>query len=258
MILGHPGTSEVAEHDRSQACGPARSVVVIPTYNERLNLEQLVTRILQLRPDLDVLVVDDNSPDGTGEIADMLARRDGRVSVIHRERKGGLAGAYVAGFRQALSGPYQFIVQMDADFSHRVEDLDCLLSAAADSDVAIGSRSVDGGRAVARSALRRVVSALGSLYARLLLGIPVYDSTGGFKCFSRRALLQLNLGMVRSRGYAFQVEINHMCHRAGLRLVEVPIVFPDRAAGRSKMTWQIFVEAWAMVLRLRLETLVRA
>jgi dolichol-phosphate mannosyltransferase len=233
-------------------------VVVIPTYNELQNLERLVSRILRLRADLDVLVVDDNSPDGTGEVADAIARRDARVNVIHRERKAGLAAAYVAGFRHALARSYEYIVQMDADFSHRVEDLDCLLAAAADADVAIGSRKVEGGYAVARSPMRRLISTMGSLYARLLLGIPVSDCTGGFKCFSRRALLRVDLGAVRSRGYAFQVELNHMCHRAGLRLVEVPIVFPERAAGRSKMTCRIFLEGWAMVLRLRLEVLARA
>ncbi|HKA09211.1 MAG TPA: polyprenol monophosphomannose synthase [Candidatus Dormibacteraeota bacterium] len=257
MIVGELGVSEAAERDRERSGRPARSVVVIPTYNERQNLERLVSRILISRPDLDVLIVDDNSPDGTGEIADGLARGEPRVSVIHRERKGGLATAYLAGFRYALARQYEYIVQMDADFSHRVEDLGSLIAAAEAADVVIGSRSVVGGQAVARSPLRRLVSRLGSLYARALLGIPVWDCTGGFKCFSRRALLRVDLGAVRSRGYAFQVEVNHMCHRAGLRLVEVPIVFPNRAAGRSKMTWRIFLEAWAMVLRLRLETFAR-
>lgn len=236
---------------------PQPVLVVIPTYNERDNLGPIVGRLQTALPTAHVLVVDDNSPDGTGEIADGLARGEPRVSIIHRERKGGLATAYLAGFRYALARQYEYIVQMDADFSHRVEDLGSLIAAAEAADVVIGSRSVEGGQAVARSPLRRLVSRFGSLYARALLGIPVWDCTGGFKCFSRRALLCVDLGAVRSRGYAFQVEVNHMCHRAGLRLVEVPIVFPNRAAGRSKMTWRIFLEAWAMVLRLRLETFAR-
>lgn len=147
---------------------------------------------------------------------------------------------------------------MDADFSHRVEDLPALLTAAASADVAIGSRSVGGGRAVARSPLRRLISWAGSFYARLLLAIPVRDCTGGFKCFRREALQRVDLAAVRSRGYAFQIEVNHICHRAGLRLVEVPIVFSDRAAGHSKMTAAIFLEACAVVLRLRLDAIAAA
>ncbi len=232
---------------------PWRGVVVIPTYNERENLGRLVCEILSSQPDLDVLVVDDNSPDGTGDIADALARRDSRVAVMHRTRKDGLGRAYLAGFRRALAGPYDYVAQMDADFSHRVEDLPVLISAAEQADVAIGSRNVPGGQALARSPLRRLVSAAGGMYARLLLGLPVRDCTGGFKCFRRQALMEIDLDAVRSKEYAFQVEMNHLCHRAGLQLVEVPIVFPDRAAGRSKMTWRIFVEGWLAVVRLRLD-----
>jgi dolichol-phosphate mannosyltransferase len=230
-------------------------VVIIPTYNERENIERLVLSILRERPELDVMVMDDGSPDGTGEIGDRLAEQDDRVSVVHRAGKQGLASAYLAGFRKALDRPYQFILQMDADFSHRVEDLPRLLEAADTADVAIGSRSVSGGQSSDRSLPRRLISELGSLYARVLLGIPVRDCTGGYKCFRRHALLAVDLASVRSKGYAFQVEMNHLCHRAGLRLVEVPIVFPDRAAGRSKMTWRIFAEAWLVVIRLRLRSL---
>lgn len=235
--------------------GTARGVVIIPTYNERENIERLVRSILQEQPELDVLIMDDGSPDGTGEIADGLAREDARVSVVHRACKEGLAGAYLAGFRRVLERPYQFVLQMDADFSHRVEDLPRLLEAAETADVVIGSRSVSGGQGGDRSLSRRLISQLGGLYARVMLGIPIRDCTGGFKCFRRRALLAIDLGAVRSKGYSFQVEMNHLCHRAGLHLVEVPIVFPDRVAGHSKMTWQIFVEAWVMVFRLRARTL---
>jgi dolichol-phosphate mannosyltransferase len=238
----------------SAAPAPPRGVVVIPTYNERENLASLVRQLLESQPNLDVLVVDDNSPDGTGAIADALAADEPRVSVLHRAGKDGLGSAYLEGFRRVLADPYEYVAQMDADFSHRVEDLSALIAGMERADVVIGSRSVPGGGAVARSPIRRLVSAGGSLYARGLLGLPVRDCTGGFKCFRRQALLGVDLDRVRSRGYAFQVEMNHLCHRAGLRLVEVPILFPDRAAGRSKMTWRIFAEGWLAVIRLRLQT----
>jgi dolichol-phosphate mannosyltransferase len=253
MTIGAADASAAVERDGGRAPDPLRGVVVIPTYNERENLGRLVDDILRTRTDLDVLVVDDNSPDGTGDIADALARAEPRVSVLHRTRKTGLGSAYLAGFRRALTGAYDYVVQMDADFPHRVEDLPVLIEAVDRADVAIGSRSVAGGGAVDRSPLRRLVSAGGSAYARLLLGLPVRDCTGGFKCFRREALTGVDLDAVRSMGYAFQVEMNHLCHRAGLRLVEVPILFPDRVAGRSKMTWRIFVEGWLAVIRLRLD-----
>src|SRR2546429_4059293 len=207
---------------------PRHGVVVIPTYNERENLASLVRQLLTSQPGLDVLVVDDTSPDGTGAIADGLAAEEPRVAVLHRTTKDGLGSAYLAGFRQAVAGPYEYVAQMDADFSHRVEDLAGLIAAVegVGADVAIGSRSVAGGHAVSRSPLRRRISAGGSIYARGLLGLPVRDCTGGFKCFRRQALQRIDLGRVRAKGYAFQVEMNHRAHQAGLRLVEVPIVFP--------------------------------
>jgi dolichol-phosphate mannosyltransferase len=257
MTIGAADSSAAVKDAGGRAPDPWRGVVVIPTYNERENLERLVSELLRAQPDLDVLVVDDSSPDGTGDIADAMASREPRVSVLHRTQKDGLGSAYLAGFRRALTGSYDYVAQMDADFSHRVEDLLDLIAAAKGADVAIGSRNVAGGGAVDRTPLRRLVSAGGSAYARLLLGLPVRDCTGGFKCFRRDALLRLDLGAVRSRGYAFQVEMNHLCHRAGLRMVEVPIVFPDRVAGRSKMTWRIFVEGWLAVIRLRLDRRVR-
>jgi dolichol-phosphate mannosyltransferase len=251
----HVPAAVATGRDRDLAGGSGRGVVVIPTYNESENLARLVGRILETQPQLDVLVVDDNSPDGTGHIADALAASDPRVTVLHRTRKDGLGSAYAEGFRRVVGEPYQYVVQMDADFSHRVEDVPVLIAAVRAADVAIGSRSVSGGRAVDRSPLRRLVSAGGGLYARILLGLPVRDCTGGFKCFRRQALQAVDLEGLRSRGYAFQLEMNHRCHQAGLRLAEVPIVFPDRAAGRSKMTWRIFVEGWVMVLQLRWDML---
>jgi dolichol-phosphate mannosyltransferase len=228
------------------------SLVIVPTFNERENLPALVHALLPLDPGLNILVVDDGSPDGTGEIAEELKRETGRVDVIHRTGKQGLGTAYVAGFRYALVRGYDKVLEMDADFSHRPEDLPKLLAAADHADVVIGSRNVPGGRVVGWSPVRQFVSKGGSVYARLLLGLPVHDCTSGFKCFRRSALQVLDLDSLRSNGYAFQVEVNYACAQAGLRFAEVPIVFPDRAQGKSKMSWQIAAEAAWLVLRLRL------
>lgn len=228
-----------------------RSLVIVPTYNERDNLPPLVREVLAVDPALDILIVDDNSPDGTGPIADTLAANSNRVRVIHRPGKEGLGTAYLAGFRFGLADDYDRIVQMDADFSHRPQDLRLLLAACGPGDVVIGSRNVPGGQVENWSLLRHLISRGGSLYTRLLLGLPIYDCTGGFKCFSRDALGNLDLTQVHSNGYGFQVEINTLCHRAGFRLREVPITFPDRTAGRSKMSLAIFLEALAVVWRLR-------
>ncbi|HZT08007.1 MAG TPA: polyprenol monophosphomannose synthase [Chloroflexota bacterium] len=228
------------------------ALVIIPTFNERDNLPALVEAILSLDAGLHVLIVDDGSPDGTGEIADRLARETGRVSVLKRSGKQGLGTAYVAGFRYALSHDFDLVVEMDADFSHRPEDLPRLIAAAKEADVVIGSRNVPGGRVVGWSPLRQLVSKGGSIYARLLLGLPVADCTSGFKCFRRSALQILDLDALRSNGYAFQVEVNFACAQAGLRFAEVPIVFPDRARGKSKMSWHIAAEAAWLVLRFRM------
>ncbi len=228
-----------------------QSIAIIPTYNERDNLVPLVTAVLAHVPSLHVLVVDDHSPDGTGRIADELAVADPRVQVLHRAGKQGLGTAYIAGFRYALARGYERIVEMDADFSHRPEDLPRLLRAADSADVVIGSRNVPGGRAENWSILRHLISKGGSQYARLLLNLPIRDCTSGFKCFRRQALAALDLDSVKSNGYAFQVELNYLCHRAGLRLVEVPIVFPDRQVGHSKMSRHIVLEAAILVWQLR-------
>lgn len=227
------------------------AIVIIPTYNERENLARLVAAILAKDPGLQVLVVDDNSPDGTGEIADELARANSRVRVLHRAGKQGLGTAYIAGFRYALAHGFDYVVEMDADFSHRPEDLPRLLHAAHSADVVIGSRNVPGGGVVAWSPLRQAISRGGSLYARRLLGLPIRDCTSGFKCFRREVLASLDLDGVRSNGYGFQVEVNYLCHRAGFRLVEVPIIFPDREQGHSKMSSRIVWEAAKRVWQLR-------
>jgi dolichol-phosphate mannosyltransferase len=196
-------------------------------------------------------VVDDASPDRTGVIAEHLAEKTGRVHVIHRAGKLGLGSAYTAGFEYALDHDYDHVVQMDADFSHRPEDLPRLLQAADSADLVIGSRNVPGGRAENWSLLRQFVSKGGSFYARNLLSLPIRDCTSGFKCWRRETLEAIDFAGVDSNGYGFQVEMNHLCHRAGFRITEVPIVFPDRTAGCSKMSKDIFLEAAVLVWRLR-------
>jgi dolichol-phosphate mannosyltransferase len=228
-------------------------LVVVPTYNESLNIAHLVAAILAQGPQFDVLVVDDNSPDGTGRIVDALVARSSRVQVLHRPGKLGLGSAYLAGFQAGLRQGYAFLCEMDADFSHQPHYLPRLLAAAERAaDVVLGSRNVPGGRVENWSWLRTAISRGGNLNARAVLGLPIRDCTGGFKCFRAAALRQIGLDSIRSNGYAFQIELNYRCHQAGLRIREVPIVFPNRVAGRSKMSWQIVWEAAVMIWRLRL------
>jgi dolichol-phosphate mannosyltransferase len=234
------------------------SLIVLPTYNERDNIEPIVAAILSQSTDFEVLVVDDNSPDGTGDLADAFARRDPRVHVLHRSGKLGLGTAYIAGFLWALARDYSFVFEMDADFSHDPADLlrlrEPLLNGAADATV--GSRWVAGGGTKNWSFLRTLISRGGSLYSRLILGMPVQDLTSGFKCFSRHVLEHLDLQSVNSNGYAFQVEMNYRCYLGGFRVAEVPIIFVDRRVGKSKMGSHIVTEAMQVVLRLRLQQLL--
>jgi dolichol-phosphate mannosyltransferase len=228
-------------------------LVVVPTYNEALNIERLLIEILGQGPQFDVLVVDDGSPDGTGDLVAAIAARTQRVQLIRRAGKLGLGSAYVAGFREGLRQRYHYLCEMDADFSHQPRYLPVLLAVAERAaDVALGSRNVPGGRVENWSWKRKLISKGGSLYARTILGMPVRDCTGGFKCFRASVLQQIDLEAIGSNGYAFQVEMNYRCHQAGFGLHEIPIVFPDRVAGQSKMSQQIVWEAAAMVLRLRL------
>lgn len=229
-----------------------RAIVIVPTYNERENLPVLVPAILRQGPQFDVLIVDDASPDGTGALADRMAAADERVHVLHRDRKQGLGRAYVAGFRFGLAHRYDAMFEMDADLSHKPDDLPRLLAAIEHADVAIGSRWMPGGGTERWSLLRQSISRGGSLYARAILGMPIADLTSGFKCFRRHAIERLDLDSIRSNGYAFQVEVNYACWRAGLSIEEVPIIFPDRTRGKSKMTWRIVVEAAVLVPKLRL------
>jgi dolichol-phosphate mannosyltransferase len=231
-----------------------RSLVVLPTYNERENIEAILSAILSQSADFEVLVVDDNSPDGTGEIVNGLASaQPTRVYVMHRAGKHGLGTAYIEGFLWALARDYEYVFEMDADFSHDPADLLRLRAPLidGDADASVGSRWVLGGGTRNWSFLRTFISRGGSVYARLILGMPVNDLTSGFKCFSRRVLEQLDLQSVRSNGYAFQVEMNYRCHRNGFRVAEVPIVFVDRRVGKSKMGSHIVAEAMLVVLGLR-------
>ena len=228
------------------------ALVIIPTYNERENLPDLVRAILA-QGDFSVLIVDDNSPDGTGQIADELKSASaGRVDVLHRPGKLGLGTAYLAGFKYALAQGYDYIFEMDADFSHNPAVLPRFLAAIEQADLVLGSRYVAGGGTVNWSLLRRIISRGGSLYARLILGLPFQDLTGGFKCFRRTVLATLDLDAVRSNGYGFQIELTYRAAQHGFRVREIPITFVDRQVGRSKMSRRIVVEAMLMVWRLRL------
>jgi dolichol-phosphate mannosyltransferase len=231
--------------------------VILPTYNEADNLEPLVRAVL---PELEaagvephVLVVDDASPDGTGELADRLGAEEPAVEVLHRERKLGLAPAYLAGFRTALAGGADLVLEMDADFSHDPADLPRLIAASEEADLVLGSRYVDGGGVTEWGAVRRLLSRGGSWYARVILGLPVRDLTGGFKCFRREVLEALDLSRVHADGYGFQIELTYRAVRAGFRVAEVPIVFRERRVGRSKMSTRIALEAvWKVpILRVR-------
>ncbi|MGB7588021.1 MAG: polyprenol monophosphomannose synthase [Solirubrobacterales bacterium] len=228
--------------------GPAW--LVLPTYNEADNIEAFVAAVREKLPASGhILIVDDNSPDGTGEIADRLAAEHENVEVLHRPRKEGLGPAYIAGFRRALDGGAGLILEMDADFSHAPAYLPRLLDAAARADLVIGSRYVAGGGVGDWGVLRRAISRGGSVYARLALGVRVRDLTGGFKCFRREVLEAIDLDAVRSRGYAFQVELTYAAIRHGFSVLEVPIVFHDRRLGHSKMDRSIVLEAiWRVPL----------
>lgn len=230
------------------------AIVCLPTYNERENLEAMLRALEPLG--VRVLVIDDNSPDGTGEIADRLAAELAFVSVLHRERKEGLGPAYLAGFRRALEDGAALIVEMDCDFSHDPKDVPRLMAACdAGADLALGSRYIPGGGTANWGFGRRVVSWGGSFYARRVLGVRIRDLTGGFKCYRREVLEAMDLDAIRSKGYAFQIETTYRAIRLGFGVVEIPIRFSDRTAGSSKMSQAIFLEAVARVPSLRFAAL---
>ena len=231
--------------------------VVLPTFDEAENLEAILAMILVVMRQhageggFRVLVVDDDSPDGTGAIADRIAAAEPEVQVLHRATREGLGPAYLAGFATALAGGASHVIEMDADFSHEPHDLPRLLRAARDADLVLGSRYVPGGVVADWGAWRRVISRGGSAYARTVLGLAVQDLTGGFKCFRREVLEAIDLGSVRSHGYGFQVELTYRAVRAGFRVTEIPITFRDRRLGHSKMSWRIAAEAMLLVPQMR-------
>mgnify|MGYP001949747902 CR=1 FL=1 len=231
-----------------------RALVIIPTYNERENIARLVPEVLAQDPRIDVLIIDDASPDGTGEIADGLAAADPRVSVLHRRGKLGLGTAYIEGFRWGLARGYAYLFEMDADFSHDPEHLPEFLRAIEDYDVVLGSRYLHGRVTVINWPIGRLLlSYFANVYARWVTGLPVADATGGFKCFRREVLEAIDLDRVGSEGYAFQIEMSLRAWRKGFRIGEIPIVFADRDVGESKMSKKIIREAvwrvWALRLR---------
>lgn len=231
---------------------PDRALVIVPTYNERDNIGRLIEQVLAQDERLEVLVVDDGSPDGTGPMVDTIAEREPRVHVLHRERKLGLGTAYLAGFRWALEREYAYVFEMDADFSHDPAHLPEFLDAIETADLVLGSRYRNGKVTVVNWPIGRLLlSYFANVYARFATGLPLFDATGGFKCFRRKVLEALDLNAVRSNGYAFQIEMSFRAYKRGFRIVEIPIVFHDRTEGESKMSGGIVREAVFMVWRLR-------
>ncbi len=235
---------------------PELALVVIPTYNECENLPQIVPAILAQDPRVEILVVDDGSPDGTGTIADVFAAQDPRVHVLHRANKEGLGRAYLAGFAWALQRNYAYVFEMDADFSHDPKNLTRFIEAATDADLIVGSRYASGVNVINWPMSRLLLSWFANKYARWITGLPLTDATGGFKCFRSEVLAAMPFDKVRSNGYAFQIEMSFRAWRKGFRIKELPIIFTDRMEGRSKMNGRIVREAIWMVWWLRLQALL--
>jgi dolichol-phosphate mannosyltransferase len=223
------------------------TLIIVPTYNERDNLPRMVAKLLSLSISVDVLVVDDNSPDSTGLIADELAAKHPQIHVLHRSEKDGLGRAYIAGFKWALTKNYEFIFEMDCDFSHDPEEISNFLNAAQTADLVLGSRYTGGVRVLNWPLKRLLLSRCAGIYVWLITGLPVTDPTGGYKCFRRRALQHLDLDAVHANGYSFQIELTHRLWRDGFRVAEVPITFADRVHGTSKLSRRIVLEAFWMV-----------
>jgi dolichol-phosphate mannosyltransferase len=226
------------------------TLIIIPTYNERDNVRAIAEAVFKSSPDVDVLLVDDNSPDGTGVIADQMAAADSRVKVLHRAEKNGLGRAYIAGFKWALERSYEFIFEMDADFSHNPADIPRMRAAAAGAELVLGSRYINGIRVINWPLSRLLLSRGAGIYVKLITGMPFTDPTGGFKCFRRCVLESIPLDRIESSGYSFQVEMTHTAWRIGCRIAEVPIVFEERRSGASKMSKNIIFEALMMVWKL--------
>ncbi|HWF20297.1 MAG TPA: polyprenol monophosphomannose synthase [Verrucomicrobiae bacterium] len=230
-----------------------KTLVIVPTYNEKDNLPPLVKRLLELPIPVELLVVDDNSPDGTGKLADELAAKHPQIHVLHREQKQGLGRAYCAGFAWALEHGYEFIMEMDGDFSHNPDDIPKFIGAAENADLVLGSRYKNGIRVINWPLRRLMLSTTAAKYVQFITGMPFTDPTGGFKCFRRRALQSIDLNAIQSNGYSFQIELTHKIWRKGMRVEEVPIIFTDRIQGTSKMSGTIVREALWMVWKLLLQ-----
>jgi dolichol-phosphate mannosyltransferase len=235
-----------------------RSLVVIPTFNEADNIPKLVPRILALGKEFEVLIVDDNSPDGTAGLVKLMKETDKRVHLIERPAKLGLGTAYVAGFKYALQRDFDFVFEMDADFSHDPNELPRLLQKAGECDLVIGSRYISGVNVVNWPMRRLMLSLLANMYTRYITGMPVRDATGGFKCYRRKVLESIDLDLINSNGYAFQIEMNFIAWKKGFRVCEIPIVFVDRRAGASKMSGHIMYEAAWLVWRLKFRSIFDA
>lgn len=229
-----------------------KALVLLPTYNEKENIERIIPLILKQDDRLFILVIDDNSPDGTGEIADRISEENPRVFVLHREKKEGLGQAYIAGFKWALERDYDYIFEMDADFSHDPKYLPDFLENIKEADIVLGSRYISGVNVVNWPMMRLLLSYYANAYTRFVTGLPLRDATGGFKCFRREVLEAVNFDEVRSNGYSFQIEMSFRAHKKGFKIKEIPIIFVDRTAGESKMSKKIVREAVIMVWRLRL------
>jgi dolichol-phosphate mannosyltransferase len=228
-----------------------KTIIIIPTYNEIDNLRPLLTQIFSYAPETDILIVDDNSPDGTGKLADEICIENAQVNVLHRPGKQGLGTAYIAGFQYAIEHGYDAAFEMDADFSHDPRYLPDFLKAIENADLVIGSRYIPGGDTPNWSILRRLISGGGNIFARLVLGIPVHDCTAGYRCYRRGVLESIDLDTIQSQGYAFQVELAYRVMQKGFKIVETPIVFLDRRVGKSKMSRKIVIEGFTYVLKAR-------
>ncbi len=233
-----------------------KSLVIIPTYNEKENIREIINAVLKVVPETDILIVDDNSPDGTGKIVKELMEKDKRIHLIEREGKLGLGTAYVAGFKYAIEKGYDWVVQMDADFSHNPEDIPRFFKYIGEYDLIIGSRYVDGISVVNWPLSRLFLSYFANVYARLVTGVPVKDLTGGFKCIKSDVLKTIDLDSIKADGYGFQIEINFLAYINGFKIKEIPIIFIDRRAGYSKMSRKIVWEAFWLVLKLRWEKIL--
>ena len=232
-----------------------KAIVVIPTYNERENIQKMIHVLIELYPNINILIVDDNSPDSTGKYVEEKSKEDERIHVLHRAGKLGLGTAYVAGFKYVLERDYEYVVQMDADFSHDPKDVGRLLKAIEENDLVIGSRYIQGVNVINWPMSRLLLSYFASIYTRVITGMPIMDATGGFKCFRRGVLEKLNLDKVKSNGYSFQIEMNFKTYKMNFKIKEIPIVFTDRVEGTSKMSKKIVHEAVTMVWKLRFRSI---